>query len=292
MSETVATTEAEVVFRMRMDLGEGPLWDTSVQALYWTDLVNRKLYRGDPSSGVMIERDLPYRASRVTPCSDGRLLFSFTRGPALGTFEGDVFEPMTPGFAIPKEVRVNDGACDALGRFWTATYDPTLTAALGSIYCIEGGQVVTKAADIRLANGIRFSPDNRTMYFVESLPGRLWAYDYDLELAALGERRLLIDYEGSGVKPDGCTIDTDGCLWVAEVNRGRIARYTPAGELDQIVRVPVRKPTSVCFGGAANDVLFVTTRCTGDEENPLAGSVFAARVGATGLTEYRYAPGR
>jgi len=288
MAEAVLSVDAEVAFKMHMDLGEGPLWDASVQALYWTDLVNRKLYKGDPISGRSVERDLPYRASRVTPCRNGQMLFSFTRGPAIGSYDGDVFAPLATDFEIPKEVRVNDGACDASGRFWTATYDPTLSAAIGCIYCVENGRVSTKATDITLANGIRFSPDNKTMYFVESLPGRLWAYEFDLAEARLGGRTLLVDYEGTGVKPDGCTIDTDGCVWVAEVNRSRIARYTPAGKLDQAVRVPALKPTSVCFGGVANDVLFITTRCTGDEDNPLAGSVFAARVPATGLTEHPY----
>ncbi|NMM03899.1 SMP-30/gluconolactonase/LRE family protein [Paraburkholderia sp. RP-4-7] len=295
MSENVSSVDAEMVFPTRMDLGEGPLWDPAGQSLYWTDLINQKLFKGNPSTGRYVERNLPYKASRVTHCSDGRLLVSFTRGLASGTFDGQAFAPLTPGFSLPKEVRINDGACDAQGRFWTGTYDPTLRSAIGCLYCVEHGRVSTKTEGVMLSNGIRFSPDNRTMYFVETSPARLWAYEYELSNATLGKRRLVVDYSGIGARPDGCAIDTDGCLWVAEVDRGRIARYAPDGKLDQVVRVPVLKPTSVCFGGRENNVLFITSRYagveSGEQSNPLAGAVFAAQVNATGLPEHRYAHG-
>lgn len=232
----------------------------------------------------------------MTLCRNDRLLFSFTRGPALGTFDGDTFDELVPGFRTPEAARMNDGACDALGRFWSGSYDPTLTSAIGSIYCFEPGRATETVKGVRLSNGIRFSPDNRTMYFVDSNPGHIWAYEYDLQSAEPGQRRLLVNLEGTGVKPDGCTIDTDGCLWVAEVGRGRVARYTPSGELDQIVTVPVRKPTSVCFGGPRNNVLYITSRYSGETggvpDDELAGSLFAAQVSATGLPEHRFDTGR
>jgi sugar lactone lactonase YvrE len=112
---------------------------------------------------------------------------------------------------------------------------------------IEGDLISVKAEGIRMPNGIRWSPDEKVMYFVDSWPGQVWSYEFNVNDGVLGKRRLFLDYEGSGVKPDGCVVDEEGCLWIAEVNRSRVARYSPSGKLDSEVLVPTGKPTSVSF---------------------------------------------
>lgn len=297
MSASIRTLRAELAFDVRNELGEGPFWDDTAQVLYWVDLFTARLFRGNPATGAVDVRTLAYRAARVSLCDDGRLFFAFTRGPAFGSFGSDVYEKLGDGFTVPETVRINDGTCDSRGRYWTGTYDPTLKSAIGAIYCVAAGRAIVKAEGIALSNGIRFSPDERTMVFVDSRPGRIWAYDFDIESASLGARRLLVDYEGSGVKPDGCAMDAEGCLWVAEVGRARVARYTPQGVLDQVVEVPTDKPTSASFGGADRRTLFITTRSSGIDaadagRQPLAGAVFAALVAVPGLPEHRYRIGR
>ena len=287
------TTMAEVAFRVRDALGEGPLWDPRTHSLYWVDLLNKKLCVGDPATGKSRSRTLPYAAARVTLCEDERLLISFLRRPALGSFDTETFEQIELADLPADKQRFNDGACDSRGRFWSASYDGNLTSANGRLLCIAGAQVTRRAEGIRMPNGIRWSPDEKILYFVDSWPGHVWAYDFDVDAAQLGERRLLIDFEGSGVKPDGCAADTDGCLWIAEVNKSRVARYTPAGVLDQVVEVPTSKPTSVSFGGADNRTLFITSRTDGLSAEqlaaqPLAGCVFAARVATPGQPEHRF----
>lgn len=287
------TTASDMVFESADALGEGPMWHAGEQRLYWVDLLAKKLHRGDPATGRIDSRSLPYAASRVTPASDGRLLVSFLRRPALGRFEGDAFETLDLGDAVADKHRFNDGACDSHGRFWTANYDETLKAASGRIVCFDRGQAERKLDGVMLPNGIRFSPDEKTMLFVDSWPGRVWAFAFDVVSAHLGERRLLIDFEGSGAKPDGCAMDAEGCLWIAEVNRSRVARYTPEGRLDSVVTVPTSKPTSVSFGGADRRTLYITSRVDGltPEQRavePQAGAVFAARVSTAGQPEHAY----
>ena len=292
-STSVASTTADVAFRISDALGEGSIWDPRTARLYWVDLLGKRMSRGDPATGRYEMRTLPYAAAKITLCEDERLLISFLRRPAFGTFESETFETIELGDAVAAKQRFNDGACDPRGRLWTATYDGNLKAANGRMVCVEGSRVAHKADGIRMPNGLRWSPDETVMYFVDSWPGQVWVYEFDVDAARLGERRLLIDFEGSGVKPDGCAADVDGCLWIAEVNRSRVGRYTPASELDRVIEVPTLKPTSVCFGGADNRTLYITSRTDGLSAQqlslqPYAGCVFAATVETPGLPEYRF----
>ena len=293
MTDMTNEIHAELAFRCDTKLGEGPCWSYADGVLYWIDLIGKRLYRGNPQSGAVDSKALPYRCARVTLCTDGRLLFSFTRGLAFGTYESDDYMPFAASDLISPQERYNDAACDSRGRFWTGTYDADIKAPIGGIYRFEGEQASREASGIRLANGLRWSPDERSMYFADSRPGQLWAYEFDVIDGRLGERRLLVDYTDTGVKPDGLATDTVGCVWIAEVHRSRVARYTPQGELDCVVHVPTRRPTSVSFGGADRKTLYITTRNDGMSEadfatEPYAGCVFAAASPIPGLAEHPF----
>lgn len=284
---------AELAFHSDTKLGEGPLWNPADNMLYWIDLIGKRLYRGSPQTGAVDSKSLPYRCARVTLCTDGALLFSFTRGLAFGSFDSDQYVPFAASGLISPQERYNDAACDSRGRLWTGTYDVDLQEPLGGIYRFEGDRASCEATGVRLANGLRWSPDERTMYFADSRPGQLWAYEFDLDEGHVGKRRLLVDYTDTGVKPDGLATDADGCVWIAEVHRSRVARYTPQGKLDCVVEVPTRRPTSVSFGGADRKTLYITTRNDGMTEadfatEPHAGCVFAASSPVPGLPEHAF----
>ena len=145
-----------------------------------------------------------------------------------------------------------------------------------------------------ISNGRAWSPDDKTMYHTDSVPGRIDAYDFDLAAGTLSNRRVLIDYAGKGCRPDGCTVDAQGCLWVAEVEGWRVARYRPDGTLDSQIALPFRKPSSVMFGGDDLRTLFITSVTAGLSEQelaqqPNAGMLMAVDVGVAGLPEPRFA---
>ena len=192
-------------------------------------------------------------------------------------------------------MRFNDGKVDREGRFVCGTM---------GIHAEPKGELHRVAADGRsriLANGVRisnslcFSPDGRTMYFADSLDRAVRAYRYSADdEAPIDEPRIFVDTSAFGSGPDGATVDCDGCVWVALVLAGRIARFTPAGVLDRLVEAPTDMPTCMAFGGPDLSTLYVTSikdSGTGRaiSRHPAGGHLFAIEgLGVTGLVEPRF----
>jgi sugar lactone lactonase YvrE len=185
----------------------------------------------------------------------------------------------------------NDGACDAAGRLWIGTRHRDASEPVCALFCIEPGLKVRRVVEgLTVSNGIAFSSDGRTMYHTDSRPGRIDAYDYDAATGTPSGGRVLLDYRGKGRRPDGCTTDAEGFLWVAEIDGGRVARYAPDGRLDRTVALPVAKPASVAFGGPDFQTLFITTISYGLDAaalaaQPLAGKLLSLRTDVAGLPE-------
>lgn len=278
-----------VVSGVRAIVGEAPLWSAERRALYWIDGQRRLLLR--LRDGVTETRDLPYRPSCLAPLADGRLLVGYKKG--IGTFDfdsGHARQLPLEGVDLG-EVSFNDGACDRAGRLWIGTRHREARDPVAALYRFDPGFRATRVRDgIVLSNGIAFSPDGRWMYHADSRPGRVDAYDLDPVGGALPAPRVLVDYAGTGRRPDGLTVDAEGFLWVAEIDGSRVARYAPDGRLDRAVILPCRKPSSVAFGGPDLSTLFVTSISYGltEEElaaQPCAGHVMALATDVAGLPE-------
>jgi sugar lactone lactonase YvrE len=287
---------ADCVTGYRATLGEGPLWVASRGALYWLDIREDTLLRYEPKEARTTRMKLPARPTALAEHAEGFLLVSFKK--AFGAADFDLQRTWSlalTGVDFSKE-DFNDAACDAAGRLWIGTRDPDPVprARVGRLYRVGAGlRAECMDEGFVISNGRAWSPDGRTFYHTDSIPGRIDAYDFDPEAGTIANRRMLIDYEGRGFRPDGCTVDAEGCLWVAEVEGWRVARYSPRGELLQAVELPVRKPSSVMFGGDGLRTLFITTVSAGltSEEllaQPLAGGLFAHRTDVPGLPEHPF----
>jgi sugar lactone lactonase YvrE len=272
-------------------VGEAPIWSAQEQALYWIDGHQRHLMRLHWPTQTAERRPLPYRPSCLALLPGGGLLVGYKKG--IGTFD------FTSGRAVALPaggvdldvVSFNDGACDAAGRLWIGTRHRDASEPVGALYRIGPGMAVRRVVDgLIVSNGIAFSPDGRTLYLTDSRPGRIDAYEFDPTTGTLGARRHLLDYAGKGCRPDGCTVDAEGFLWVAEIDGGRVARYDPNGVLERTIDLPVRKPSSVAFGGPDLAVLFITTISYGLDDaqraaQPWAGRLLAVDAGCRGLPE-------
>lgn len=276
-------------------LGEGPLWDPHSQTLMSLDCMGRKLFRHTPATGAEEVWALPRTPGSFAFRANGGVLMAYRRGLAMIEPGTDMLDDIaTPGIDLGVAV-FNDGKCDRRGRFWTGTMDREVKDPVGALYRLDPDLSVHRMdGGITLANGIAWSPDDRTMYFCDSRPGHVWAYDYDIASGQIENRRMFMDFAGRKGRPDGCTVDVEGCLWVAEISAGQVVRLDPAGREVAAVAVPVPRPTSVMFGGPDLRTLFVTSMRHGLsaeelQSHPASGCIWAGDVGIAGIEEPRFA---
>ncbi|WP_460153278.1 SMP-30/gluconolactonase/LRE family protein [Pseudomonas sp. S2_B07] len=289
--------QAELIVDARNAVGECPVWVPEENALYWVDIPAGALQRWSAASGHVDTWTAPEMLACITRHRDG----GWVAGMESGFFH---LHPHTDGSLDSQllahvdhartDMRLNDGRCDRQGRFWAGSMVLNMgaNAADGTLYRYSAGQrgpLEAQLGGFIVPNGLGFSPDGRTMYLSDSHPHvqKIWAFDYDIDSGTPSNRRLFVDMNQFPGRPDGAAVDADGCYWICGNDAGLIHRFTPDGRLDRSLAVPVKKPSMCAFGGSRLDTLFVTSIRPGDDqdEQSLAGGVFALDPGVTGLPE-------
>ncbi len=280
-----------MVIREPSILGEAPVWNAAEGRLYWVDCDQKRLHRLDPLAARVETLALPGSPGSYAFRPDGTLLMAFRNRLCLLDLEtGDTQDVPTPMIDF-SQARFNDGACDRAGRFWVGTMHKTMVLPVGALYRIDPDlSVHVMAEGVTVSNGIAFSPDDRILYHTDSRIAVIYAYDFDLAAGTIANRRVFADYGGTHERPDGCTVSSDGLVWAAMLGGGRVAALGNDGREVRSIALPVTRPTSLCFGGAGLDTLFVTSMRHGlsDDElsaQPEAGNLFAVRGIGTGLPE-------
>jgi L-arabinonolactonase len=276
-------------------LGEVPRWHQGEQALYWIDALKPALHRLDPATGTLESWTPPEKLGSFAPCAGGGLVIAGRHGFALYNPRSGSFTRIADPEDSAAENILNDGRCDARGRFWAGSMTKTMERASGRLYRVDKGRVDALDDGIWVSNGVAWSPDGKTMYFADSHARTIFAYDYHLDGGAIGQRRVLADTREHAGVPDGASVDTDGYLWTAMFDGACLARYAPDGRLERIVPMPVSRPTACAFGGPALRTLYVTTarfRLAPEKlaAEPYAGGLLALDVGVGGLPEALYEP--
>jgi len=279
--ETSVAVEVRCVSQVRSLLGEGPTWSPRDNALYWVDILTPSVHCYDAATGTDSETPLGVMVSLVVPKASGGLVVA-TPG---GLMSLDPATRRLAPFCHPESeranIRYNDGKCDRRGRLWVGSMDIGAAANRGHLFRVNGDGSWKRAdSGFTVPNGIGWSPDNKAMYVTDTYRQTIYRYDFDLASGTVENRRALITIAASDGKPDGLTVDDQGCLWVALWDAWHIARFSPEGQLMQRVRMPVPRPTSCCFGGDNLDTLYVTSaslRLTEEQlaSAPLSGSLFA-----------------
>jgi L-arabinonolactonase len=287
----------EVVVDVKTTLGEGPLWDVEQERLYWIDSFDGRVFRATADGREIRSWDVPMKIGSMALRKDGSgAVVSLQRGFHLLDFAtGDVTLIHDPEPDKPMN-RLNDGKADRRGRFFAGSMDTMEEGPSGGLYRLDPDFSVTRIdSGIICSNGPCWSPDDRTFYFADTWTGEIWAYDYDIATGTATNRRTFTRVDTSrGGAADGSTVDAEGYLWNALVYDGRLVRYAPDGSIDRIIDMPVKKITSVMFGGPKLDTLYVTSmakpplpRFPGD--GVLRGSLFAITgLGVTGVPEPRF----
>jgi L-arabinonolactonase len=287
----------EVLIDVKTTLGEGPLWDAEQERLYFIDSFDGRVFRTTVDGGELRAWDVPAKIGSMALRKDGKgAIVSLQTGfHALDFGTGDVELIHDPEPDLPAN-RLNDGKVDRRGRFFAGSMDTQEAGAFGSLYRLDPDFSVTRIdKDIVCSNGPCFSPDDKTFYFNDTWSGEIWAYDYDLATGTASNRRTFAKVDMSrGGAADGSTVDAEGFLWNALVYDGRLVRYAPDGSIDRIIDMPVKKITSVMFGGPKLDILFVTSMAKPPlprfpDDGVQRGSLFAIYdLGTRGIPEPRF----
>ena len=287
---------AELVLDMRNATGESPVWRADEQALYWTDIPQRQLYRWSATSGQLRHWHTPEQIACLARRTDGLWLAGAQTGVyalCLGDDDSVTSERLVTVHHAELGMRFNDGRCDRQGRLIAGTMqsDMALTSRAGSLYRYDADAGLTVLLrGLITPNGLAFSPDGNTMYLSDSHSSaqKIWAFDYDTRNGTPSAQRLFVDMSALPGRPDGAAVDADGCYWICGNDAGLVHRFTPTGKLDRSLAVPVKKPAMCAFGGPRLDTLYVTSiRPSGIDlsDQPLAGGVFALHPGVCGLPE-------
>ncbi len=288
----------DCVVPSRSKIGEGAVWDERDQGLWWVDIASGLVHFFDPVTGVNDVFDFGEPVGCLSRRDAGGLVVAARSGLYLYDPQSGAREALVDPEAHLPGNRFNDGATDPRGRLWAGTMkdDGGPAAQVGRFYRFDPDRTLSTHFDpVYTTNGMTFSPDGKTMYLSDSHPDvrMIWACDYDLDTGTPSGRRVFFDTRAVAGRPDGGTVDADGCYWMAGVGGGQLVRITPAGDVDRIIDMPVEKPSKPMFGGSRLDTLFVTSIGAGyedDPDQPQAGSLFAITgLGVTGIPQPRFA---
>jgi sugar lactone lactonase YvrE len=288
-----ADSPAQCVADVHAVLGEGPVWVAREAALYWVDIVGKKIFRLD-SAGDRGEWATPLRVGSIVPRASGGFIAGTDQGIAAIDLEANKFEVLlNPEQQLPGN-RFNDGKVDRRGRFWAGTMDDRERESSGTLYAIEPDLSLSIVDDgYKVTNGPAFSPSGEVMYHSDSARQVTYAFDIDAGGKPSNRRTFLQFGPGDGY-PDGMTVDSEGCLWIAFWDGWCVRRYSPAGDWLETIKMPVQRPTSCAFGGPDFDRLYVTSARRDLDQaalamQPNAGGLFLLCPGVRGLAERPFA---
>lgn len=273
------------------DLGEGAIWNHKTREFYWVDIEKGYVFTFDPLLEEMRSISLGQRVGTVVPSTkDGHVIIALQDGIYSLNLDTEEKEKLAEAPYDPSTTRFNDGKCDPAGRLWVGSMALDTKPLAAALYSFDGTRQIREELDsISISNGICWSADKKTMYYIDTPTQTVRAFDYDNESGEISNGRIVVKIEEEGCFPDGMTIDNEGKLWIALWGGSSVVRYDPdSGKLLSRISVPAKNVTSCAFGGVNLDTLLITTASIGmtEEEQTTysrAGAVFAIIPGVKGV---------
>ena len=287
--------KAKLVLDDFMELGEGPCWDEAEQALYWVDTDMKRVHKYCPYNDEKKVYQFEEKVGAVVKESENTLVAAMEAGVyRINQTDGSAELIIRPEDHTDENI-FNDGKCDLKGRFWVGTVHREELDGRGTLYMMTPDRACeAKYRNVTISNGIAWTEDYKTMYYIDTPTCRITAFDYDIETGAISNERTAVEFGPDMGWPDGMTIDKDGNLWVAMWGGWSVLKCDPAnGKIIGSIKLPVANVTSCIFGGKDLDTLYITTamaELTEEEkqQQPYAGGLFQAEVGTTGFPCNRF----
>ena len=288
------TSSVKLFSNFRCVLGEGPSWDQNSQSLFWVDILGSKVFRAAADGAVRTSWEIPAQPSAAIPASSGKVLVPAGQEVLLLCTRSGDLRPIVQLSGEPADNRCNDAKCDPNGNLWIGTMDKNERRRTGRLWRINPAGSKTVVLDgIGVANTLAWDSLRGRFYFADSMVGDIYVFDYDAASAGIGNRKIFFRQDSAPGVPDGSAIDEEGYLWNARWDGGCVVRISPDGELDQVIEVPTRRPTSCAFGGVDMKTLFITSAASDlsalpnrDDES---GAVFSIKVDVAGASIPRFA---
>ena len=261
----------EIAVRANAKLAEGPRWDAATGRLLWVDIEGCELHVLESGEDRAIGLDA--MVGVAAPTSSGAVLVALADRLALVDLADESVRTLV---RLPHgpALRSNDGACDAVGRFWIGTMGLDETPGAGALYRFDG-RLERVLDEVTLSNGIGWTRDDTRMYYIDSPVQRVDIFDFEVASGRIDDRRPFVSIDESEGIPDGLTVDDEGGVWVALYGGSCVHRYDQSGRLDAVLEVPALNVTSCCFGGDDGRSLFVTTAAPD-------GNVYVTQPGVSG----------
>jgi sugar lactone lactonase YvrE len=277
-------------------LGEGTLWDTGRESICWIDILRGEIHEFHPATHVFKTISLHQMVGSIAVCKDGNFIAALKNGFAkVHRHSGEVTMISNPESHLPGN-RFNDGKCDPAGRFWAGTMSHTDEPGKGSLYVLDERLEVTKKMEnLSISNGMAWSGDQETFYYIDTPTFSVAAFRYDKKNAEISEKKIVVRVPVGDGSPDGMTIDQEGMLWIAHWDGWQVTRWNPrTGKKILSIPFPAARVTCCCFGGPDLHDLYVSTARNGLSEEqlndqPLAGSLFVIKnIGYKGLPAFEF----
>lgn len=286
--------KAELVLDAACALGEGPYYDAPSGTLLFVDIIGRSGFILRLETGGLQTMDFPEPVSALIPRRSGGYIATLASRVVTVTADSAIAD-----FAVGDTnlaCRSNEARTDSRGRLWLGTMENNIgpggenlpvKEAIGTLHRIDPDGRATRVLEgIGISNTLVWAPDDRTLYFADSVPKILYAFDFDAEEGSISSRRVFA--QGGPGGPDGSAMDEEGCLWNARWGGSCLIRYRPDGTEDKRIELPVKQPTSCVFGGADMKTLFITSARAG-LDGPLDGAVLALQTDVRGLPCHPFA---
>ncbi len=289
-------TQLEIVVEHTCLLGEGPVWDAARKLICWVDILNGAIHEYSPQQKTHRTIEAHQMIGSMAVCTDGNFIAALQNGFAFIDREsGEIKMIADPENHLPNN-RFNDGKCDPAGRFWAGTMSLSQEVGVGNVYMVENNFPYTKKIEsVTISNGMAWSLDHQTFYYIDTPVFEVVAYDYDKNSGHISNKRTAIKIDEKDCNPDGMTIDNEGMLWVAHWDGWQLTRWNPnTGEKLHSIKLPVSKVTSCTFGGDNYEDLYITSARVGLTEEQLkqqslAGSLFVIHnCGFKGMPAFEF----
>lgn len=281
MSDKILRMEAKLWYEAGCELGESPMWHERRKSFFWVDIEGRILFERDWAGGDVRRHTFKERISLVVPGKGNEVILGLQGGIARFDLVTHAFSWITDLDIQWNTIRCNDGKTDHQGRLWIGTMPMEGHTGAGNLYCAgSGGSYTIQQAGVAISNGMAWTADNNSFYYIDSAAREVW--QYDCSVGQLTNRRTVVTIPHHLGLPDGMAIDAEGMLWIALYGGSGVGRWDPLnGEMTDFIQLPVPLVTSCAFAGDALDQLIITTAAGNG-----GGHLYTAMPGVKGMLTF------